>query len=60
MSTMEEYVYIIFDETNLKSVVEINVFDCASIIEKTLLEEKYPNEDKYKDKKTNEDKDQIE
>lgn len=44
--TIKELVDAIFDETNLKQV-EIEVFNCANVLEKTLLE------DQDQDKKQN-------
>lgn len=40
---IEEYLHVTFDETNFKSIVEVEVIDCVCILEKNLLEDKDTN-----------------
>lgn len=52
--TREELFHFTFDESNLK-FVEVEVVDCASILEKISIEDK----EEYKDQEINQEKDQI-
>lgn len=51
--TVEESAHVTFDESNPKSV-EVKVVDCAGIIEKTYLEDKY--QDKHQDQEEDQSK----
>lgn len=53
--SIEESLYVIFDENNLK-LVELEVFDCACILNITFLED--IDKDKYKDKVEDKGQDQ--
>lgn len=52
---IEEYIRVIFYEINPKSLVMVEVFDCANILEKYLLKNKNANDDKEDKKDKNKD-----